>query len=168
MKNQNKVQYPILGFLIQYPMSGYALKKQMDVSVANFMSPSFGNIYPTLNRLKEAGMIEAITQKGARKKVIYHATEKGKSHFLTWMREKPEDPFLAQVYFMNLISKEERIHLLETHIQTLNMTLHHLLQIEDEYQSVMGHYAHQTLTYGTYIYTQEIAFYQDMLEGEKA
>lgn len=166
MKNQNKVQYPILGFLIQYPMSGYALKKQMDVSVANFMSPSFGNIYPTLNRLKEAGMIEAIPQKDARKKVIYHATEKGKSHFLTWMRGKPEDPFLAQVYFMNLISKKERAKLIQSYIEEKTATVKHLEDLEKRYRKEMGHYAHQTLTNGKYIYTQEIAFYKGMLEGE--
>lgn len=167
MKNQNKVQYPILGFLIQSSMSGYELKKQMELSVANFMSPSFGNIYPTLKYLEECGFIEATEVQGPRHKKVFTATASGEKHFLTWLTSDPDEPFLARVFFMNLISAKERTQLIQQHIDALIQEIHHLNYLEENYRDIMGDYPYQTLLYGRYIYQKEIEYYQTLLKGEK-
>jgi len=167
MKNQNKVQFPILGFLIQTPMSGYDLKKQMDISVANFMSPSFGNIYPTLKSLEKKGFIKATQPKNKRGKKIYTVTPAGQTHFLDWLSSPPDDPFLARVFFMNLLNKEERITLIDQYIKSLEAELNHLDHLEKNYRPIMGDYPYQTLQFGKYIYQKELEYYQAMQEGEK-
>ena len=168
MKNQNKVQYPILGYLIQVPMSGYDLKKQMDLSVANFMSPSFGNIYPTLKALENKGYITATEPENKRGKKIYSVTKKGQTHFLTWLKSPPDEPFLARVFFMNLLHKEERIDLITQYIKMLQDEINHLNELETKYRPYMGDYPYQTLLFGKYIYQKELEYYQAMHKGEMA
>ena len=167
MKNQNKVQFIILGFLIQIPLSGYELKKRMELSVANFMSPSFGNIYPTLKYLAEKGFITSSQEEGLRHKKVYTATVSGTTHFLKWLTSDPDEPFLARVFFMNLIAKEERTKLIEKHIEGLNEELRHLTFLEENYGDIMGEFPYQTLSYGKYITQKEVEYYQKRLKGEK-
>lgn len=166
MKNQNKVQYIILGFLIQIPLSGYELKKRMELSVANFMRPSFGNIYPTLKYLEEQGYLEA-SEEGLRHKKVYTATASGKTHFLKWLTSEPDEPFLARVFFMNLISKEDRAKLIQKHIDQLKDELKHLNFLEANYGEMMGEFPYQTLSYGKYITQKEVAYYQRLLKGDQ-
>jgi DNA-binding PadR family transcriptional regulator len=50
---QNKIQYVMLGLLLDRPMNGYMIKQTMEISTANFIRPSYGNIYPTLKTLEK-------------------------------------------------------------------------------------------------------------------
>ena len=51
--------YVILGFLSWRPMSGYDIKSVADESTRFFWAASYGQIYPELRRLADAGLIEA-------------------------------------------------------------------------------------------------------------
>ena len=50
--------YVILGMLAWGPLSGYDIKAVVDRSVRFFWAASYGQIYPELKRLSEAGLIE--------------------------------------------------------------------------------------------------------------
>ena len=52
----------ILGFLGFEPMSGYEIKAFVDNSTRFFWAASYGQIYPALKRLAEAGLIEGEDQ----------------------------------------------------------------------------------------------------------
>ena len=50
--------YVILGMLGWRPMSGYEIKSIVDKSTRFFWAASYGQIYPELRRLSEAGLIK--------------------------------------------------------------------------------------------------------------
>jgi len=76
----------ILGFLSEGEKSGYDIKTQVDKSTRFFWTASYGQIYPELRRLKDAGMIEeAGPSEGERKRIAYRLTEDGRRTFEQWL-----------------------------------------------------------------------------------
>jgi len=65
---QNKIQYVMLGLLLDRPMNGYMIKQTMEISTANFIRPSYGNIYPTLKTLEKKGFIRSTIHGSSNKK----------------------------------------------------------------------------------------------------
>ena len=53
------LKYVLLGFLNYTPMTGYELKQFMDESTANFWHAKQSQIYTTLKKLEEEGMLES-------------------------------------------------------------------------------------------------------------
>jgi DNA-binding PadR family transcriptional regulator len=62
-----KSKYAILGMLSIAPMSGYDIKKQVETSISNFWSESYGQIYPALRNL--ARSCGAGYRRGSRRRV---------------------------------------------------------------------------------------------------
>ncbi len=54
-----RTSFPILGLLAGRPMSGYDLKQAIQATFGHFWTESFGQIYPELGRLAQAGLITA-------------------------------------------------------------------------------------------------------------
>lgn len=57
MKRESKTQYALLGILSQCEMNGYEIRKYIESTISFFWSESFGQIYPTLTKLEEEGLI---------------------------------------------------------------------------------------------------------------
>jgi len=92
------LELAILGLLHESPMHGYELRKRLSLMLGAFRAAfSYGTLYPTLRRLREAGWIAeeapdpanpAPPLTGRRGKVVYRLTAEGKERF---------DELLAQV-----------------------------------------------------------------------
>jgi PadR family transcriptional regulator AphA len=81
----------ILGMLELRPRSGYEIKQFVDRSTRFFWAASYGQIYPDLQRLAEAGMIEGADEPtGDRRRTVYRLTREGEQALLAWLREPPE------------------------------------------------------------------------------
>ena len=64
----------ILGMLAARPRSGYEIKQLVDSSARFFWAASYGQIYPELKRLEEAGLITgADASQGDRQRTRLHA-----------------------------------------------------------------------------------------------
>jgi DNA-binding PadR family transcriptional regulator len=108
-----KIQYPryiILGLLSIEPMSGYDIKKWVDMSFHYFWDISYGQIYPTLRDLEKAGLVTMIVnlKEGTPAKKIYTITEEGLLLLKTWL-EKPEEKefeILIKLFFGDKLPKE--------------------------------------------------------------
>ncbi|MEH6524428.1 MAG: helix-turn-helix transcriptional regulator [Sneathiella sp.] len=57
---------PMLGLLTWRPMSGYELKQEIEGSLENYWSESFGQLYPHLRELHRSGLIEELKNRGRR------------------------------------------------------------------------------------------------------
>lgn len=95
------LDYVILGFLRVMPMTGYQLKKNIDVSTGNFWTASFGGLYPALARLKKKGLVKIEEAEG---KKIYSITEQGMVTLDRWIGQpykKPiwKDEFMLKMFF---------------------------------------------------------------------
>ena len=82
------VRYAILGLLAQRPRHGYELRAAFSVLVGGDenwdVKPA--QIYTTLNRLEEAGLViqQAIVKDGGPSKTIYRITDAGEQNLQEW------------------------------------------------------------------------------------
>ena len=97
---------PILGLLTVRPMSGYDLKKEIEISLNFFWSESFGQLYPQLKMLREAGLIALLAPQSdsGREKKTYEITEQGRDVLAKWILQNPvirpqRDELLLKMFF---------------------------------------------------------------------
>ena len=97
--------YVILGMLSWGPKSGYEIKSIVDHSTRFFWAASYGQIYPELKRLDEAGLITGEDRpQGERRRTVYRLTAKGRSELQGWLAGDPEtyelrDEGLLRLFF---------------------------------------------------------------------
>ena len=97
--------YVILGLLRKGPKSGYEIKSVVDHSTRFFWAASYGQIYPELRRLSDAGLIEGKqTPQGGRKRTMYRLTGEGRRELRRWLDVEPEvfelrDEALLKLFF---------------------------------------------------------------------
>ncbi len=166
MKSNDRITVIILGLCAQEPLSGYGLKKRMEVSVSNFVSPSFGNIYPTLKKLEANGAIEEVPSETSRKKRVYQTTPKGLQTLKAWLMSPitEHEPFLLREYFFEFIDRKARIELVKSYITHLQALVKRYEAIKDAYQDVMGPFPYQTLRYGFSQAKHDLAWYETLLK----
>jgi len=114
------LDHAILGFVNEMPRSGYDLKKAFDGSVAHFWPANQGQIYRTLARLAEAGLVEVrvVEQDGKPNRKVYYITETGLAELRRWLSTPLplthwREAFLIQFFFADAITVEEIVALLE-------------------------------------------------------
>ncbi len=103
------LKHILLG-LLREPGTGYDLKSVFDERISHFWSAEFGQIYPTLNRLEERGLLESRvepSEKGPNRRV-YTLTGEGRQELLRWLGSGPamgaeRFAYLAQLYFMDAL-----------------------------------------------------------------
>ncbi len=98
----------ILLGLLREPATGYDLKNAFRESVGHFWSAELSQIYPTLKRLEQQGLLRSRLEpspKGPNRRV-YTLTEEGRAELLRWIGDDPvvgteRFAYLAQIYFMD-------------------------------------------------------------------
>jgi PadR family transcriptional regulator AphA len=97
--------YVILGMLSRRPMSGYEIKGVVDNSTRFFWAASYGQIYPELRQLAEAGVVEGQADpESGRRRTVYRLTARGRDQLRRWLAEPPEafelrDEGLLKLFF---------------------------------------------------------------------
>ena len=97
--------YVILGALAWGPSSGYDIKAVVDRSVRFFWTASYGQIYPELRRLSEAGLVKGTTEpKSGRRRTVYRITAAGRRALEAWLAQEPQvfetrDEGLLKLFF---------------------------------------------------------------------
>lgn len=86
---ETKSKYAILGMLSIEPMSGYDIKKEIQESISNFWTESYGQIYPVLKSLVAEKLVTKTVQKGAGKpdRHVYSLTAAGRKELQSWLAE---------------------------------------------------------------------------------
>jgi PadR family transcriptional regulator AphA len=97
--------YVILGMLAWRPMSGYDIKATVDHSTRFFWATSYGQIYPELRRLADAGLVEGEATAGSgRRRTGYSLTAVGREALEDWLAQEPHtfeqrDEGLLKLFF---------------------------------------------------------------------
>jgi DNA-binding PadR family transcriptional regulator len=167
------LEYVILGFLSKHSLTGYEIKQIMAHSTSNFIDASFGSIYPTLAKLTSKGFISCVENvEGGKFKKQYSQTDKGKEELLAWLR-KPcvFSPFhyeyLAKMFFYELLSKEEVVHLIETFQKTLVQEIQKLEQLDQHCKDSADFYQYATLRFGKDCYHMVLDFHAKLIREIK-
>jgi PadR family transcriptional regulator, regulatory protein AphA len=105
MDDLSPTAYVILGMLSWRPMSGYDVKAIVDSSTRFFWAASYGQIYPELRRLAEAGLVAAESgDDGGRRRMPYSLTARGREALAAWLAQSPQmfetrDEGLLKLFF---------------------------------------------------------------------
>lgn len=99
------LEFAILGLLHETPMHGYELRKRLTAMLGAFRAAiSYGSLYPTLRRMRQAGWITenapdptdtqvAPPLTGRRGKIVYKLTAEGKERFADLLAEAGPDTY---------------------------------------------------------------------------
>jgi PadR family transcriptional regulator, regulatory protein AphA len=108
------LEYAILGFLRQKPLSGYDLKALFDRSVRHFWPADQSQIYRALARLAEKGWatVEVVEQDDRPDRKLYHLTETGRSELHCWLAapvpiKEARSAALIQLFFAAELTDNE-------------------------------------------------------------
>jgi DNA-binding PadR family transcriptional regulator len=90
----NRTAIVLLGMLTKGPLSGYDVKQLVQVSTRHFWNASYGQIYPELRRLEEAGLVTATSEdRGRRARTTYALTPTGRRALHDWLAAPGELAF---------------------------------------------------------------------------
>lgn len=109
MGRENKTIYAILGLLNHEDLTGYDIKKRIDLSLSYFWAAGFGQIYPSLNLMEKNGwVIKKIgNSDNNREKITYSITEDGRSELLKWLEAPVEKEFIKYEILLKLFFGSE-------------------------------------------------------------
>jgi DNA-binding PadR family transcriptional regulator len=121
MAELSKTSYVILGMLAQGRKTGYDIKALVDVSTRFFWAASYGQIYPELKRLEEAGLVAgADDAAGGRRRRVFEITPAGRETLHAWLTAGGELHFelrhegLLRFFFADALQRDEQADLLRT------------------------------------------------------
>ncbi|MBY0562927.1 MAG: helix-turn-helix transcriptional regulator [Hyphomonadaceae bacterium] len=110
----------LLGAL-EEPRSGYDLKRWFDEVFAFFWNADQSQIYRTLGRLSEQGLlsVRAAASPIGPDKRVYRTTAKGRAEVKRWLKKGPVSPaqrsaIYAQLIFLSLLKDEDAADFLAT------------------------------------------------------
>jgi PadR family transcriptional regulator, regulatory protein AphA len=120
----NPTAYVVLGMLLHEPRSGYEIKQVVDNSTRFFWAASYGQIYPELRRLEEAGLVAGRAEpRGGRRRTVYELTDAGREELRRWLTDPVEvlelrDEGLLKLFFAavdpqradEVLAAKQRLH----------------------------------------------------------
>jgi len=149
-----QTDYVILGLLGERPMSGYEIKKVVDIRFGFFWNESFGQIFPALKRLFEEGLIAEADaeEKGGHSRKLYRATPNGVAALQSWLAQPVEKEtyrleILLKLYFstyadpdvmLGHVSAFEESHLRQLEILNLfQKELEGILDLDENHREIL-------------------------------
>lgn len=142
----NSTRYVILGLLAEEPLSGYDIKKLVDLRFRYFWSESYGQIYPELKKLTTEGLAEPVEpdeNSGGRPKKLYRITDAGKAAFAEWMEITPDYEqqrfeFLLKIYWAPWLPASKITEYVRDFMKRHGNDLELLRRMESEVQGMVG------------------------------
>ena len=127
----------ILGLLAWGRRTGYEIKQTTDRSTRFFWGASYGQIYPELRRLEDAGLVESREEpRGRVPRRVHSLTDEGRRALDHWLAETAEsyelrDEGLLKLFFGDLVPPEQLRDLVERRRAWYEETAAHFRGIGD-------------------------------------
>ena len=143
----------MLGMLAKGARTGYDIKRIVDHSTRFFWAASYGQIYPELKRLAEAGLVEASSASGGRQRRAYELTDSGRTALREWLTSPDQthelrDEGLLKLFFASELTPPEAREVLEVKRRGHEETVARLREIEPLAASAASPYPLMVLTFG--------------------
>jgi PadR family transcriptional regulator AphA len=114
-----KTAYVILGMLKLGRRTGYDIKVLVDVSTRFFWAASYGQIYPELKRLEDAGLVVGRDDPaGGRRRRVYELTAAGEEALQGWLTspaplvQELRHEGILKFFFADALTPDEQTELL--------------------------------------------------------
>ena len=138
-----QTDYVILGLLAEQPLSGYQIKKIVDIRFRFFWSESFGQIFPALKSLAAAGLAgECETEHtDGRAAKTYQITPAGREALIAWLSQPVEKEslrleILLKTYFSNYTTPDVMLGHIAAFEQSHEQQLHILGLFQKELERI--------------------------------
>ncbi|KWX70667.1 PadR family transcriptional regulator [Paenibacillus jilunlii] len=164
MPKENTTVYIILGLLNHEDLSGYDIKKKIDVMISGFWEVGYGQIYPTLAKLVAEELVVKHKGTGSKgpEKNIYSITDKGRELLKEWVmlpeqKEYTKYEILLKLFFGSLVPDESNLARIEDfkerHIQNLQLIQMFKGNLERVLHTDKDHlYFYLTVLFGEHVY----------------
>ena len=177
-----QTDYVILGLLSEGPLTGYQIKKIVDMRFRFFWSESYGQIYPGLKSLREHGLIEEtdLTAKRSRAQKTYCITPDGMAALREWLKQPVEREtvrleILLKMYFSHLVSAGVMVQHVQAFRESHEKDLQFILMAEKELKAIINKdpdhpYVLRVIDFGKKVYEAYIDWSREtirFLEGIK-
>jgi DNA-binding PadR family transcriptional regulator len=114
MADLSPTAYVVLGMVRAGFRTGYEIKQLVDKSTRFFWAASYGQIYPELKRMEEAGLVKGTAEpQGGRQRRVYDLTAEGEAALDHWLRNtdnvavEMRDPVLLKLFFADALDPED-------------------------------------------------------------
>ena len=118
MSNLSPTARVILGLLALGDRTGYDMKQTIDRSTRFFWGASYGQIYPELRRLEEAGLVSSHEDpRGGVQRRAFELTAAGRAELDAWLTADGPDTFairdegLLRLFFAQLVAPDDVLRL---------------------------------------------------------
>jgi len=161
---ENKTMYVILGLLSHEDMTGYDIKKRIDISLKLFWDAGFGQIYPSLRTLEKGGLVKCQNQTSdtGPDRILYSITEEGRKALNIWLlkpveKEQVKYEILLKLFFGSVIEPKENLKNIrefkERNSNTLALLQGFKKQLEQVLEQDKDHiYYYLTVLFGEKVY----------------
>ncbi|HEY3844355.1 MAG TPA: PadR family transcriptional regulator [Acidimicrobiales bacterium] len=120
----SRPDYVVLGMIRLGARSGYEIKRAVELSIRFFWTISQAQIYPSLERLEEAGLVEGASEPaGRRQRRTFQITGPGETALQEWLRRDEPMPFelrdigMVKLFFADALDADEALTLLRSLIK---------------------------------------------------
>jgi DNA-binding PadR family transcriptional regulator len=121
------VEFAALGFLIEEPMHGYALRTRIEQGLGPLWQVASSQLYQVLHRLEDQNHVSRSveTPSAGPSKTIYHVTADGETAFWSWAQEPVHTmrtvrvEFAAKLYFLRRLRIEAAGQLIDEQLAEL-------------------------------------------------
>lgn len=167
------VKYAILGLLNITPMTGYIIKKNMELSIKKFWPVSYGGLYPQLHKLDEEGLIISEEEiKDGRTNIKYKITEKGIKDLHNWLlvstnQVQCKDEFILKIFLSQDLDLDQRKTLIKDYLRYKEEQYREyedLLKMEDNKRYYSDDQTRFVMEYTYYTLKKEIELIEAFLE----
>jgi DNA-binding PadR family transcriptional regulator len=128
----------ILGLLRLGLRTGYDIKRVTDYSTRYFWGASYGQIYPELKRLEEAGLVRSKAEpRGSVRRRLFTLTRRGERAVREWLLEPSErfelrDEGLLKLFFGEILSSNELVELVRRRRNWYELSAREFRAISDQ------------------------------------
>lgn len=171
------LELAILG-LLDTPMHGYELRKDLIALLGLGRVLSYGTLYPCLKGLVRKGLIVADEDfdsglRGRRNRIVYRLTADGKDHFAQAMTESgpsawDDESFGVRFAFFARTSASTRVRILEGRRSRLEERLEDVRQATQRDHGSRDSYRRELQRHGVESVEREVRWLSDLIERERA
>lgn len=116
-------RHVILALLDIKPMSGYDLSQNLAISVNSLWAATYGQIYPMLHKMADAGLVRGTSPETAskRKRIVYTITAAGQSELRDWINRPihylpQRNPFMLWATYVDVANDATVFDTIDQHI----------------------------------------------------
>ena len=117
----SRPDYVVLGMVRLGASSGYEIKRAVELSIRFFWTISQAQIYPSLERLEAAGLVEGCSEPlGRLQRRTFQITEAGETVLREWLQRDEPMPFelrdvgMVKLFFADALDGDEALSLVDS------------------------------------------------------